>query len=425
MRRRAAVALAAVVVAVGGGAVLWSSTAGSGVPTTAVRRRGLIRRVVAEGYLKAKRSTPLTVPVEAQEGVKIAWLVPDGSRVRAGDTVVRFDPTAFEERLAAGVADRRVADAKIGKAEAQRDVTVSNLDRDAALAESELNTASRFQSKDKEIFSRFEIISSEIDTDLARKRKEHAESVRSTKQSVAAAELALLGIERRKAEQEVSRAEQGLRALEVTATHDGLVVFQRDWRGEVPRVGDQEWPGAKLAEIPDLSVMEAEIWVLEADAGGLAVGRRATVRVEARPAVEFSAEVTRVDALAKPRQRGVPVQYFGATLALERTDSEIMKPGQRVTATLVLDEIPDALIVPLQAVFERDGKKVVFRRSGRGFQPVEVTLGPVSLGEAVVTDGLKEGDRVALRDPEQDVAALGRPAPTGKAEAAPDMPGGR
>jgi len=372
-----------------------------GVPVVRLEPRDLVRRVVAEGHLTAARSTPLIVPVDAPQAVKIAWMIDDGSPVQAGEVVARFDPTELEEQLTAGRADRAAAAEKIARTATLREAKMTNLERDAAMSEDELATARRFQSKDAEVFSRFEIIASEVDTALASSRKAHAESVRETEAGVAAAELELLEIERRKAEMAVRRAEQGLAALQLTAPHAGLVVFRRDWRGNLPRVGEQLWPGSKVAELPDLSSLEAEIWVLEADAGGLQVGRRAALRVESRPEVTIPATVKRVDALARPRQRGVSVQYFGATLELERSDPAWMKPGQRVTTTLILDTITGALVVPLQAVFERDGDKVVFRRQGPGFEPVVVELGAVSLAEAVVTSGLAAGDRIALTDPTQ------------------------
>ena len=44
-----------------------------------------------------------------------------------------------------------------------------------------------------------------------------------------------------------------------------------------------------------------------------------------------------------------------------------MKPGQRARATMNLDE-RQALAVPRQAVFEKDGHKVVYVASGAGFE---------------------------------------------------------
>ena len=146
--------------------------------------------------------------------------------------------------------------------------------------------------------------------------------------------------------------------------------------------------------------MEAEVFVLEADAGGLEVGRKAEVRLESVPGRAFPAKIKKVEALAKPRMRWLPVQYFGVVLELPETLPEVMKPGQRVRALLTLDERPGALVVPREAVFEKDGKRYVRRRHGSRFETVEVTLGPSALGRAVVEKGLAEGDVVALRDPD-------------------------
>jgi len=76
-----------------------------------------------------------------------------------------------------------------------------------------------------------------------------------------------------------------------------------------------------------------------------------------------------------------------------------MKPGQRVRATLVLDERKEALAVPRQAVFEREGKMVVYRQKGDTFEPVEVTLGSSGAGKVVVEKGIAPGDLLALTDP--------------------------
>ena len=75
-------------------------------------------------------------------------------------------------------------------------------------------------------------------------------------------------------------------------------------------------------------------------------------------------------------------------------------PGQRVRATLVLDS-KDAITVPRQAVFERDGTSIVYRRGALGFEPVIVKLGAASPGRVAITSGLAQGDGIAERDPTQ------------------------
>ncbi|HEX5042904.1 MAG TPA: HlyD family efflux transporter periplasmic adaptor subunit, partial [Candidatus Polarisedimenticolaceae bacterium] len=169
--------------------------------------------------------------------------------------------------------------------------------------------------------------------------------------------------------------------------------------GDIVRVGETVWPGQPVAEIPDLTKMKAKIYVLEADAGGLEPGRQASVIVDSRAGVRWPAKVSKVAAFAKPRNRWLPVQYFEVELELEKTDPTWMKPGQRVRADLSLEDRKDALVVPREAVQEKDGKHLVWKKDGKGFSPVEVTLGPAALGRVVIEKGLAEKDVVALRDP--------------------------
>jgi hypothetical protein len=168
--------------------------------------------------------------------------------------------------------------------------------------------------------------------------------------------------------------------------------------------------------------MQAEVFVLEADAGGLKPGRPATVTVESAPGVSWPAKISRVDSLAKPRIPGSPVQYFAVTLALDHTDPRVMKPGQRVQSTLFLEEVKGALLVPRQALFDREGRSVVYRRGDRGFAPVEVKLGPSSLGRVVIAAGLKPGDVLAMRDPTRPAGA---PPPKKTQNAPPPAPARR
>ncbi len=392
----------------------------SDVPVARVERGTFEHKVQAEGNLKAVEATVLSAPMEATGPLKISWLAPDGSRVKAGDVVIRFDSTDMEKSLTDGEAERDTANNQIEGKEAEGQGTLRNLGRDADIAALELRYAKEFQSKDPDIFSRTEIIESEIDQNLATSRKDNAETARGTREKLNKVDLDLLGIERHKADLKIEQARKGLTGLEVKAPHDGILVFKREWRG-IPKVGDTVWKGQPLAEIPRLDAMEAEVFVLEADAGGLAVGRPATVVLEAHPEETFQAKTRKVEALAKPRVSWVPVQYFGVTLALERTDPARMKPGQRVLATLFLEQRGNALTVPRGAVFEKNARKIVYRRKGRGFDPVEVSLGPSALGRVVVEKGLDEGDEIALRDPTRPEQEPGG-GPEGGGTAEPAVP---
>ena len=411
MRRRLLAAAGAVllVAAVLGAASARRSGVRATVPTLVVRKGALTRQVRAEGVLRAVDATQVRVPGN-DVSLKIGWMIEDGSPVKAGEVVLRLDPSQTVKLLADGRAERATSDRRGEKDRVESGALVANLGRDAEQARREKTTAETFQSRDPELFSRHEIIEADIDVGLAAKKETHAVDARGQREGLSRTSGALIALEGRKAQLKIDKAERELAALELKAPHDGIVVLKRNWRGELPQVGQVVWSGQALAEIPDLARLEAEVWVLEADAGGLVPGRPATVSLEARGEAPVPAKVKSVDALARPRLRNVPIQYFGAVLSLEGDVPPGMKPGERVSATLDLGGEADAVVVPRNAVFERGGRSVVFRRERGAFVPAPVTLGAAALGRVAVVSGLAERDVIALVDPEARPAATPSPS---------------
>jgi HlyD family secretion protein len=381
------------------------------VPTHAVTRGAFRNEVLAYGLLQAVRSTPVTVPADLQRPMRIAWLAAAGP-VKKGDPVVTFDPTEVEKQYEDGRSDRASAESKGRKAQAEGAQSGSVLVLDRSVAQEDLRRAEDVAPTDTQIFSRNEILESQLDRGLLQKRVETTEAKRSPVERLAAADVALTDIERRKAELRLKQAELSLRSLQVTAPHDGILVYPLSWRGEAVAVGDSAWPGQTIAELPDLSALEARVFVLEGDGGGLAAGQKARVEVEGQPGLVFDASVERVDAVAKNRERQSPVKYFETALALGAGVPPSLKPGQRVRATILVDDLAEVIAVPRGALFEKEGRRLVYRLEGARFVPVEVTVARRSLARVVIAKGLDVGDRVALQDPERRSSA-GAPVPGG------------
>jgi len=421
MRRLATAAVIAL--ALGGataGLLRGAAPARDDVATYTVARTSFVRRVTAEGNLRAVKATRLAAPrgTGRMGPMKIAWLAADGTLVKAGDVVVRFDSTEYDKQLRDGQADLDAATARLSKESVKSSAAVASRDRDAVLARDELDRTRKFRSRDAMIFSRNQIIESEVDEQLAGAKQMHAERAKQIERHLSVSNAAVIAVERKKAELAIAHARAALESMAIVAPSDGIFVLERNWRGAMPKPGDSLWPGQPVAEIPILDAMEASVYVLEVDGSGLAENQPAEVVIEAHPERVFPGKIRIVDKLAQPRQQGSPVQYFGVVIELAATERDAMKPGQRVRATLVLDQ-QDALVVPRQAIIERDGKPVVYRLSRRaagGFEPVPVELGPATSGRVVIAKGLAAGDVIALRDPTHPA---GPGSGSGSAEPAP------
>ncbi|HXK11098.1 MAG TPA: hypothetical protein VMT70_15730 [Vicinamibacteria bacterium] len=386
------------------------------VATFEVRRGRFVREVEALGTLKAVKATPVLVPPESGRAQKVAFLAKDGAFLKKGDVVVEFDPYDAQKEAADGQADLTAARAKIDKAEAEGQKNERSLGLDRDVAKEELDRAEKFKLTDEGIFSRHQIIESRLDRDLYASQADVAGKKLRASGKLSSAERALGEIDAGKAKFKVEVAEKGLRSLRIEAPHDGLLVLERNWRGETAFVGDTMWPAQKIAELPDLSDLEANVFVLEADGAGLKAGLKAPLVIEGRPGEEHQATVSKVEPLAKTRDGQSPVKFFEATLSLARTDPAFMKPGQRVRALVRLEEADSVLAIPRGAVFEKDGKRVVYRRQSGGFVPVEIKIGRQSISRVVLDSGLAAGDVIALRDPTEK-RSLG-PAASSAAEAA-------
>jgi multidrug efflux pump subunit AcrA (membrane-fusion protein) len=75
-----------------------------------------------------------------------------------------------------------------------------------------------------------------------------------------------------------------------------------------------------------------------------------------------------------------------------------LRPGMTARVEIEVEERKQALFIPLEAVFERDGRSVVYLE-GRRPRAREVVVGPSSADFVVIEKGLARGERVLLRDP--------------------------
>jgi multidrug efflux pump subunit AcrA (membrane-fusion protein) len=77
----------------------------------------------------------------------------------------------------------------------------------------------------------------------------------------------------------------------------------------------------------------------------------------------------------------------------------LLRPGLLADVEIILEKIPDAINIPNQAVFEKDGKQIVYVRSGNAWEEREIK--PVKRSESVMvlSGGVKPGETIAMTDP--------------------------
>ncbi len=116
----------------------------------------------------------------------------------------------------------------------------------------------------------------------------------------------------------------------------------------------------------------------EGDRANLKSGQPVKVRVDALPAETFSGKVKTVAGMASRNfWGGDPMRKFDATFQLDTADPRL-RPGFTAQLTILSGEVKDVLYLPRQALFEKDGKPVVYVKSGNQFAAREVKVKKVA-----------------------------------------------
>jgi HlyD family secretion protein len=196
-------------------------------------------------------------------------------------------------------------------------------------------------------------------------------------------------------------ARQQLARTEVRADVAGIVVYRDVFFGSEqrkPQVGDQVWANQPLLILPDISRMIVETKVRETDIHKVEQNQKVSVRVEAYPDLKLSGAVTLVGTLAQEEKERRGTKFFGVTIQLAESEPRL-RPGMTARVEIEVEERSQALYVPLDAVFEKQGRHVSYVLGLGGVFERELVLGPSNQDFVVVEKGLRSGERVALRDP--------------------------
>jgi HlyD family secretion protein len=194
----------------------------------------------------------------------------------------------------------------------------------------------------------------------------------------------------------------------VRAPTDGLVVYatsleQFGWMNnqEPLNVGSVINPNQEVIMLPDTTAMIATVKVQEALVGRVKPGLRAELTVDAAQGKRFNGVVESIGIMAQSGGwRDPNVREYEVRIDLDLGDEvHGLKPSMRTEARLVLQEVNDALAVPVQAVFSEGPNQFVYTADGSRFKQTPVRVGRRSDVYAEVIDGIAPGAKVLLREP--------------------------
>lgn len=369
----AVVVIAALVAVVLGSIYGAKDEGGERVYVEPVVREDITEVVKASGEIQARVSVDLSAHVVA----KIERLyVQEGQNVAAGQPFLELEKEAFTAATESWEAQLRQAETGVRQAEVALADSEVKLRRARRLAEEGITSTEQLEAAE------LERTSSELRLEEARDRVANARA-------------------------SLTKARDDLGKTTLYAPIAGRVVELNAEEGEVVVSGMMNNPATKIATVADLSELLAELDVDENEIVDVALGQEVEVTVDALPDRVYRGEVVEVGSSGSTRPGQGDVTFFEVDVLLDNPDDRL-RPGMSVRADIQTASGEATLVVPVQAVVEREPSDEEEDEASGDAEPVQVVYvvedgkaveRRVETGLSTVTDveileGLEEGEDV-------------------------------
>jgi HlyD family secretion protein len=357
------------------------------VTFTRVKRETLVSTLPTNG--KAEPFEWQAVRAQAEGLVNRVDAV-EGRAVAKGDVLATITDPSKGAEVDAAQAKVAEAEANVASLEAGlRPAELTEIDNAAARANLDLQTAER------------ELATSQR---LAEKQAATAAEVTAARDRVDQLKAQIAGLEKRRrsatpkpdiaaararlddARVALKLAQQQAAQSEVRAPISGVVY------GLAVRSGAYLNPGDLVTNIGQMDRLRVRVYIDEPELGRVALGQPVTITWQALPDKQWTGTVekkpTAIEALGS--------RQVGQVICAIENPERLLIPGTNVDATIRTGEVQGALTIPKEALRHDASGDYVFLLKDDAIEQRRVKTGNSSVTRIQVTDGLAEGDAVAM-----------------------------
>ena len=369
----------------------------STMPLYQVEQMGFTVLIPAVGELEAAQAERINTP--GRSPMTIDWLAEENSWVKKGQVVARFDAEQLQLDSREEELEMMLLDMDMRQQNAEENQQQNELDSEKILVGKEFTFVDTFAIDDLRLYSKIEIIDTLSNRDYLGAKEEFIEWKESSIDDRNQSALAVLDIRKGGHQAKFQQHQSALAQLEVLAPYDGMLVYEKNWRGDKASIGQTVFPGSTIAKIPNLEKMQAKLYVLDKNAINLEVGQKVNLTLDAYPDENLKGEVLTVSGFSRTVKRGNPTKYFELVVSLDKQSSSL-QPGSKVSASVSVAETQTKIVIPLQAIFNEKSENYVYLKDGRNFTRRPVKTADKNLYFVEIIEGLTAGDTIALSVPD-------------------------
>jgi multidrug efflux pump subunit AcrA (membrane-fusion protein) len=404
--------LLAVVVVVGGiAAYLIASRAKTPPPgaavlvvkTVKVTSGTLEQTVRVAGQTSARNYANIIAPLlrgpDARNSLILLKLVKSGTPVKKGDLLAQIDAQSARDHIDDEADTVHQSENDVKKRMAEQSVEWESVQQTLRVTKAELDKATKeAQASEVRTVVDQELLKLSVEEYQAR-YKEAGADLPFKKESFRA-ELRILEITNIRLAKRMEKHLIDIKKYLITTPMTGLAVAQSIFRGgDMAQIeeGDQVYPGQLVAKVVDLTSMQVEGTVNQAESEQFRLGQPAKITLDAFPGLEFKGKVYSIGALAVGgRVQNYYIRAIPVRVTIEGSHPMLIPDLSAAAQVVVGSSEPNATLVALGAVTVEGEKTYAFVKTAETFEKREIRLGLRNGTHAVVLAGLSAGDELRL-----------------------------
>ena len=190
-----------------------------------------------------------------------------------------------------------------------------------------------------------------------------------------------------------SAMEQAIREARITAPADGMIIHAEVY-GAKREINDHVslWT-PEIAVIPDLTKLVSKGYIEEVDIAKVNSKNRVRTYIDALPNQEFDGKISKISAIGRDA-KGVDSKVFDVEIKIDGSHKGIGH-GMSTTSEIITHYEENATLVPLNYIFTKNGKSIVYKSKKGNFVPQEITITHSNDEVAIVSEGLNAGDKIS------------------------------
>jgi len=290
------------------------------------------KEVTVSGELKALDTSVYSPPrIKNIWQYTISFMAENGSVVQPGMPVLMFKTDTIQTKLVDSKGKLSIKQSELKNKQVNKIETFANKKLAIEEKKMQLEKAKRKAELPKSVIAKNQYEENRLNYQLAQKDFAWSQQDSQLTQQKIQAEESILQAKINKHTNEVNNYEAAIKKMNMFATKPGVVMHQSNWSRNKFSVGDTVWNGQRVIEVADLNKIIAQLEINENQIKDIKLGQKVKIVLDALPDKEFFGSIESIANVVRTKSKEQPAKILDATVKLDNVDSELMRPGMRLS----------------------------------------------------------------------------------------------